>query len=151
MTPRRQTSLRSTVTIATTSFSNQFGVQSSRWTPRNRLCEESYPSSVVLLANVLPSSPPWQIIDIRIKQLQEAHPENLYFDTSFFSFLCSTTEKVGRRFLWRSQILLGAKLEEENGRCAVDHYGGHISFWGHTEFSPSDERYVSQKTSSPNR
>lgn len=35
-----------------------------------------------------------QIIDVRVKQLQEKHPQNLYFDSSFFGFLCPTTEKV---------------------------------------------------------
>ncbi len=38
----------------------------------------------------------WQIIDIRVKQLQEMHPEHLYFDSSFFSFLCPKTERVRR-------------------------------------------------------
>lgn len=35
-----------------------------------------------------------QIIDIRVKQLQELYPQHLYFDTSFFGFLCPTTERV---------------------------------------------------------
>ena len=44
-----------------------------------------------------------QIIDIRVKQLQEKYPENLYFDSSFFGFLCPTTDKVRGSiffFLW---------------------------------------------------
>eukprot|EP00904_Undaria_pinnatifida_P007574 jgi/Undpi1/3947/HiC_scaffold_16.g07315.m1 len=36
-----------------------------------------------------------EIIDIRVKQLQEKYPENLYFDSSFFGFLCPTTDKGG--------------------------------------------------------
>ena len=40
------------------------------------------------------SWPSAQIIDIRVKQLQELHPQNLYFDTSFFGFLCPSTERV---------------------------------------------------------
>ncbi|CAM9518324.1 unnamed protein product [Pylaiella littoralis] len=36
-----------------------------------------------------------QIIDIRVKQLQELFPQHLYFDTSFFGFLCPTTEPSG--------------------------------------------------------
>ncbi|CAM9487116.1 unnamed protein product [Ectocarpus fasciculatus] len=36
-----------------------------------------------------------QIIDIRVKQLQERFPQHLYFDSSFFGFLCPTTEKGG--------------------------------------------------------
>lgn len=38
-----------------------------------------------------------QIIDIRVKQLQELYPQHLYFDTSFFGFLCPTTERVRKR------------------------------------------------------
>eukprot|EP00903_Cladosiphon_okamuranus_P006407 g6271.t1 len=36
-----------------------------------------------------------QIIDIRVKQLQELYPRHLYFDTSFFGFLCPRTERGG--------------------------------------------------------
>ncbi|CAN0045433.1 unnamed protein product [Ectocarpus sp. 4 AP-2014] len=36
-----------------------------------------------------------QIIDIRVKQLQDRYPQHLYFDSSFFGFLCPTTEKGG--------------------------------------------------------
>ncbi|CAN0286217.1 unnamed protein product, partial [Ectocarpus sp. 8 AP-2014] len=35
------------------------------------------------------------IIDIRVKQLQDRYPQHLYFDSSFFGFLCPTTEKGG--------------------------------------------------------
>eukprot|EP00752_Nemacystus_decipiens_P014321 g12740.t1 len=36
-----------------------------------------------------------QIIDVRVKQLQDLYPQNLYFDTSFFGFLCPGTDRGG--------------------------------------------------------